>query len=52
MKKGLLRKQGGHTQNELYHIPAELCDEIAAVASKINADDKARSQSTSLEREP
>ena len=40
-KKGLLRKESGHTQNQLYHIPAELCDEIAAVASKINARNEA-----------
>jgi hypothetical protein len=31
-KKGLLVPEGCHRQNELYHIPAELCDEIAAAA--------------------
>ena len=34
-KKGLLVPEGCHRQNELYHIPAALCDEIAGAAENI-----------------
>ena len=31
-KKGAKVPEGCHRQNELYHIPAQLCDEIASAA--------------------
>ena len=36
-KKGLRVPEGCHTQNELYHIPAPLCDEIARAAGSVVA---------------
>ena len=47
-KKGLQVPEGCHTQNELYHIPAALCDEVALAAESTlrERDDTQTSEAT------
>ena len=47
-KKGLRVPEGCHRQNELYHIPASLCDEIARAAGSIVALKKHAAESALL----
>jgi hypothetical protein len=49
-KKGLRVPEGCHTQSQLYHIPAELCDELArAVESALRENADAHQERTSME---
>ena len=54
-KKGQSEREGCHTQNQLYSMPADLCDEIAHAARKINlarnALDEAPSQGATSQRQ-
>jgi hypothetical protein len=50
-KKGLQVPEGCHTQNQLYHIPEALCDEIARAAGSIVALKKHAAESALRERD-
>ena len=49
-KKGAKEPEGCHTQNQLYHIPAQLCTELArAVESALRENADAHQERTSME---
>ena len=49
-KKGSKEPEGCHTQSQLYHIPAALCDELArAVESALRENADAHQERTSME---
>jgi len=51
-KKGAKEPEGCHTQSQLYHIPAALCDEIAGAAeSALRENADAHPEGTAVERE-
>ena len=51
-KKGAKEPEGCHTQSQLYHIPAALCDEIAGAAeSALRENAAVHQEGTAVERE-